>query len=278
MIQKRTSTLKRQFKLFNTLFLLLVFTVSAFGKVPDIGAGSVKLKVLTFNIYHGATMKGDFDLDLIASVIKKLDPDLVALQEVDFKTNRAKKMDLVTELGIRTGMAPLFGKAMTYDGGEYGEGILSKYSFQSTKVHPLEYTKGHEPRAALEVVVKLSNGDVISFIGTHLDHEAGSPDRVLQAKQLNELLNSIHHPALLAGDLNAEPGSEPINILTQKWTMAAGDNIQATYPSSGPAKKIDYIMYAPLNRWRVLETRVVDEKVASDHSPYFVILELLPEE
>ncbi len=272
-IQQKIYLRKRQF----ILLVFLILTVSVSCQKAWDKPGAIRLSVLTFNIYHGETMKGDFDLDLIASVIKKLDPDLVALQEVDFKTNRARKMDLVTELGIRTGMAPLFGKAMPYDGGEYGEGILSKYSFKSTRVHPLEYTKGHEPRAALEVIVELANGEMISFIGTHLDHEKDSPDRVLQAKQLNELLKSVKYPAMLAGDLNAVPGSVPIQILTQKWTMSAEGNIQGTYPSSRPTKKIDYIMYAPAKRWRVIETRVIDEKVASDHSPYFVILELMQE-
>ena len=92
------------------------------------------LKVMTFNILHGATTRGDFDLDAIAKVILEADPDIVALQEVDFKTKRAKNYDLATELGWRTKMTPLFGKAMDYDGGEYGEGILSKHTFVSTTV------------------------------------------------------------------------------------------------------------------------------------------------
>ena len=87
------------------------------------------VKVLSFNILHGATTKGDFNLDAIAKVIIDANPDFVALQEVDYKTNRAKKYDLVTELGWRTKMAPLYGRAMYYDDGEYGEGVLSKYSF-----------------------------------------------------------------------------------------------------------------------------------------------------
>ena len=91
------------------------------------------VKVLSFNILHGATTKGDFDLDAIARVIKETNPDLVALQEVDFKTRRARNYDLATELGWRTKMAPLFGRAMKYDGGEYGEGVLSKYSFIATR-------------------------------------------------------------------------------------------------------------------------------------------------
>ena len=53
------------------------------------------VKILSFNILHGKTMKGDFDLDVIAKVINDANADFVALQEVDFKTNRAKKYDLV---------------------------------------------------------------------------------------------------------------------------------------------------------------------------------------
>ena len=94
---------------------------------------SIQVKILTFNIYHGATTNGSFDLDTIASVILRTDPDLVALQEVDFKTNRAKNYDLATELGWRTKMVSIFGRAMPYDGGEYGEAILSKWSFINTR-------------------------------------------------------------------------------------------------------------------------------------------------
>ncbi len=57
----------------------------------------------------------------------------MALQEVDFFTRRAKHMDLATELELRTGLAPLFGRAMLFDGGEYWEGILSRYSFLSSR-------------------------------------------------------------------------------------------------------------------------------------------------
>ena len=83
-------------------------------------------------------MRGDFDLDLIANVIKSVNPDLVAMQEVDFNTNRVKKMDLPVELALRTGLTPLFGKAMKFDSGEYGEGVLSRYSFTSFFVSSLD--------------------------------------------------------------------------------------------------------------------------------------------
>ncbi len=165
------------------------------------------VRVLSYNIYHGATMNNDFDLESIARVIRSVSPDLVALQEVDFKTNRAKKMDLATELGKLTGMAPLFGKAMSYDDGEYGEGILSKYSFHQTKNYSLSCSPGHEPRAALSVIINLPGGEIIQFVGTHLDHTRDQTDRISQAKEINEIFSQQSIPTILAGDLNAVTGS-----------------------------------------------------------------------
>lgn len=258
------------------LLILLSFVMMTnhlVGQAPD---SSRIVRVLTFNILHGATTKGDFDLDLIASVIKSAKPDLVALQEVDYKTNRAKKYDLVTELAFRTGMSPLFARAMPYDGGEYGEGILSGYTFLSTKNHPLPYTEGKEPRAAAEVNVILKSGDTIRFVGTHLDHERDPTNRIMQAKELNRALTLDDRPAILTGDLNATPEKAAMQELFTEWTRSFKED-KPTFPSDNPERKIDYILFRPAHRWRVLETQVIDEKVASDHCPVLVVLELLPE-
>ena len=236
------------------------------------------VKVLSFNILHGATTKGDFDLDAIARVIKETAPDLVALQEVDFKTRRARNYDLATELGWRTKMAPLFGRAMKYDGGEYGEGVLSKYSFIATRNVALPYTPGNEPRAALEILTVLPSGDTIAFVGTHLDHLRDEKDRVAQAKKINEAFSGNKYPSILAGDLNAVPGSAPINILEKLWTPSYDKEMpEPTYPSKEPQKKIDYVMFFPQSSWKILETKVIPDPIASDHCAYLVTLELLTE-
>ena len=247
--------------------------ISLSQEVPD---SSTAIRILTFNIYHGATMKGDFDLDLIAGVIKAAAPDLVALQEVDFMTRRARGYDLATEFGWRTGMASLFGRAMPYDGGEYGEAILSRYSFIASRNTALPYTGNNEPRAALEVTTVLASGDTIIFIGTHFDHTGDEADRILQAKRINEILDNSRYPVILAGDLNAEPGSLPIMLLKDYWGSAYDKDAPVpTYPSGVPVKKIDYVMYYPTERWKVISSEVIQDSVASDHCPYLVVLELL---
>ena len=233
------------------------------------------VKVLSFNILHGRTMKGDFDLDVLANLIKKANPDFVAMQEVDFKAGRSKEYDLATELGWRTKMAPLFAKAMNFDGGEYGEAVLSKYSFLSTRNVALPYVPGEEPRAALEIVTVLPSNDTIAFVGTHLAHE-GEEGRVLQAQKINEEFSQNEYPTILAGDLNAIPGSKPINILEKIWSSTYDkENPEYTFPSDTPRVKIDYVMFYPNNRWKVLETEVIQDTQASDHCAYLVTLELV---
>lgn len=232
------------------------------------------LRVLSYNIYHGETMKGDFDLDLIASVIKSVDPDLVALQEVDFYTNRAKHMDLASELGLRTNLAPLFGRAMYFDGGEYGEAILSRTSILSSRNHALPGEEGNEPRSALEVQLVMESGDTIVFMGTHFDHR-GEEDRARQAARVLEILAESKLPVLLAGDLNARPESRAMEILFSELNPSSTD-MAPTSPSDAPRGKIDYILYGPPDRWRVLESSVICDSVASDHCAFLSVLELLP--
>ena len=255
-------------KLITLLLATLLVSNAAFSQDEK----NITVRVLTFNILHGATTQGDFDLDKIASVIKDVNPDLVALQEVDFKTNRARKYDLATELGWRTKMAPLFGIAMPFDGGGYGEGILSKMPIVASKNVPLPHSPGNEPRAALQVLLEMESGDTISFIGTHLEHQQKSTDRINQVNKINTVFADGKYPAILAGDLNATPESEPIMILKKYWIDSFGDKPEPTYSSNNPQKKIDYIMFRPAEKWEVIENRVICDTVASDHCAVLSVL------
>jgi len=259
------------------LLAILIVGVCAGGCAGAKLESPVRLTVLTYNIYHGEDANGGSNLDAVAGIINSLEPDLVALQEVDNKTARAKGLDLTDELRRRTGMHGVFGKAMDYDGGGYGEAVLSRYPFIETKNNPLPHSEKAEPRAALEVHIELPGGMKIAFVGTHLDHQRDQGNRMMQTKRIMELYENYDLPIVLAGDLNAAPGSDPINLLGGQWTYAGQDDPRPTCPSVKPARKIDYIMYKPKGRWKVVEIRVIDEKVASDHCPVFAVLELLPE-
>ena len=73
----------------------------------------------------------------------------------------------------------------------------------------------------------------------------------------------IRDSVILAGDFNARPGSDPMNVLLQDgWTDVVA-----------PRSKIDYILIRATDPWQVKEVTIVDEPVASDHDPVLAVLE-----
>lgn len=257
--------------------LVLAILACAASFASGRAAEPLRVRVLTYNIHHGEGTDGKIDLVRSAEVIKRLTPDLVALQEVDKATTRSRGVDQAAELGKLTGMHVAFGKAMDFAGGQYGEAILSRYPLTEVQVHDLSFTEGCEPRCALAARVRLGeDGPEIVFAGTHLEHAKASL-RLCQAQKLNPALAAKNTwPTVLAGDFNDVPDRPAIKVLQPHWTDATAGQPEPTWPSDQPRLKIDYVFFRPVDGWRVVEKQVVDESVASDHRPLLVVLEWEP--
>jgi endonuclease/exonuclease/phosphatase family metal-dependent hydrolase len=234
-----------------------------------------QVRVLTYNIRHGQGMDGRVDLSRIADVIRRLEPDVVALQEVDRATTRAGGVDQAAELGRLTGLHSVFGKAMDYAGGGYGQAILSRYPLADVQVHALPTESDCEPRCVLVARIDIGEQRELHLANTHLEH-AQAMVRLCQANKLSSLLAPIRGPLILAGDLNDEPGSAVMNVLRRHWVDTAGDRADPTWPSDQPREKLDYVLLRPADPWRIVETRVIEEPMASDHRPVLVVLEHTP--
>jgi endonuclease/exonuclease/phosphatase family metal-dependent hydrolase len=201
------------------------------------------------------------------------------MQEVDFKTNRAKKYNLPFELGYRTQLMPTFARAMYYDGGEYGEVVLSKYNLVYAENIPLPHQPSSEPRAAQVVRFETKNHNLIQFVGTHFDHLEEDTDRIMQADALVQRFIEETYPTILVGDLNATPDSETIKRLSKVFTKP---NIKQgtlpTYPSTGPSICIDHVLFNQPKKWKVLSYDVVCDDYITDHCVVLAILVYTPKE
>ena len=255
-------------------YILLVLTVLLL-----VGCGTtsqpLQLRILTYNIHHGQGTDGKFDLQRIANIINSFEPDLVALQEVDRKTKRASGVDQAAELARLTGMNYAYGPAMEYFGGEYGEAILSRFPLITIDNHILPWGDGSEPRALL--VVRVDGGELgqIVFAGTHLAHDS-EVDRIAQAKKINDLLVPIDDAlVIIAGDLNAQPCSKPMNLLSDHWldTADQAGTPQPTFPNIKSDRRIDYVLTKRADTWKVVKTEVIQGLIASDHCPLLIVLE-----
>lgn len=235
-------------------------------------AGTVR--VLTYNVHHGEGTDGKLDLERIAKVITDAKPDVVMLQEVDRNTARTKKVDQAAELGKRTKLKAVFGKAIDFQGGEYGQALLSRADLTAVKVHPLPMKKGQEARVVLEAHVDLGGSlPALTLFGTHFQHD-NAATREEQAAKVNELFGRQAGPAVLAGDLNATPDSLPLKTLGERWAVAkAFGGKTPTIPADVPKEQIDFVLYRPAGRFKVVEVKAIEEKVASDHRPVLAVLE-----
>ena len=127
-------------------------------------AEPLRVRVLTYNIHHGEGTDGKIDLARTGEAIKRVTPDLVALQEVDKATARSRGVDQAAELGKLTGMHAAFGKAMDFARGQYGEAILSRYPLTEVQVHSLPFTEGvGRLIVLLNVSGQIADGDACWF-------------------------------------------------------------------------------------------------------------------
>ena len=245
--------------------LLLLLTVV--GPAAD----PATLRVLTYNVHHGEGTDKKIDLPRLAKVITAAKPDLVALQEVDRKTRRSGGVDQAAELARLTGLNGRFARQIDYEGGEYGQAVLSRFPLGDPTIHWLPGTPDRERRIAAAVRVRTGERD-LTFVTTHL-HHARPEFREQQARAINDLFAAADGPVVLAGDLNAMPAEKPIELLAAKWTLVPGGKGQPTYPARKPVKPLDYVLCRPAAAFRVIEVRVIEEAVASDHRPVLAVLE-----
>ncbi|NMO15160.1 DUF4082 domain-containing protein [Pyxidicoccus fallax] len=225
---------------------------------------------MTYNIKHGELSS----LDSIASVIRGQAPDLVALQEVDVLTNRAGKVDQAARLGQLTGMNHAFVPSLlSYDGGQYGLAVLSRYPIRSVQRIPLR--SAAEQRVLGLVEVELDATHVVPVAVTHFG-TTGATERLNQADDVKAALAGKPW-ALLGGDLNASPSESGITslktLLTDAWTRGGSGN-GYTHDASFPTRRIDYLFLG--SGWTSPVTAaVVGASSQSDHRPVVATL-ILP--
>ena len=247
------------------------------------------LRVMTYNIYgaRATSPANAADLDAIAEGIRRQNPDFVTLNEVDVFTNRTgKDVHQARDLAEKLGMEWHFSKAIDRDGGEYGDAVLSKYPILEKRSYrlPCAAEQPGEDRSLCVIRVQIDGKDLY-VASTHLDHLSGDASRLVQATEIRRIRDTeLEGDLILCGDLNAIPSSNVIATMTSFLTNT-GPIDQYTFPSDDPSRKIDYIMYAPIEHFGVQNCQVVsrgDQQVggvdASDHRPVIADIRFQTEE
>jgi endonuclease/exonuclease/phosphatase family metal-dependent hydrolase len=257
------------------LLLALVTAPHAEGAEPP-----HQLRVLCYNVHWCLGTDGKYDVARLADVINKAKPDLVALQEVDVGVKRSGRVHDVRELSKLTGLAARFGPTQHYEGGLFGNAVMTRLPILDVSIHPLPYTESTDerttyPRGAIAVTMQGPDGKPLRFVSTHFQHNVPE-DRLAEAKAINKLFAADGDGlrTILAGDMNAVPDAEPVTELLKKWKNAIDEAETPTAPATKPRSRIDYVFYRAASQFRVVESKVIPESIASDHRPVLAVLEL----
>lgn len=233
-------------------------------------AAPSEIRIVTYNIHAGKAVDGSNNLARVADIVKTA--DIVALQEVDRNTRRSGGVDQLEVIRrALPGFDAKFGKAISFDNGEFGVAILTRHKVRSFVAHALPgewQDKKGEERAALEAVIEIK-GRPIRVVSTHLEHRY-APLRLHQAERILALPKGM--PTIIAGDLNSAPDSPLLKQFRAQYVDAFGESKSATFPGTGA--RIDYILLDKESSWISLSTRVLDFPGVSDHLPAEAVVKL----
>ena len=164
-----------------------------------------------------------------------------------------------------TGMYGIFMKTFNYQGGEFGNAILSRYPILEARTIHLPSRGEYEPRIMMMIACVNEKGDTLHFYNTHLDHHSKDSDRPEQIQKIISTIQADQGKIILAGDFNCEPGIEPLSNLENILTRSDSD--VKTYPSDKPDRIIDHIFFSRDRGISLCAINVIEETMASDHRP-----------
>ena len=251
------------------LAILLALILTACGAPADEPQPPAQdtLRIVAYNIHHGEGMDLVLDLERIAKLIKDLNPDLVALQEIDSVVTRTGGVNQAAVLGNLTEMESVFGEFMPYQGGKYGMAVMSRWPILSSTNHRLP--DGNEPRSALSIRIQSpETGRELEFVGIHF--YMTEAERLAQAQALTAAYANTARPVIIAGDFNSEPDSPVLAHLAENWAFVEKGEDNLTFSSFEPVKEIDFFALRPGADFEIINQYLIDEPVMSDHRPLYL--------
>jgi len=235
-------------------------------------SSSGSFRMMTWNIQHGTTASGSYDLVSQAQFIASQKPDVVALQEVEtWDENQPQRYKQLLEQYTGNSWTLVWAPVINSAGTE-GNVILTRLPVTSQNTYQMhatgDYTVLYSNRSVAQATVRVGNVDVNVF-STHLDYYSTS-NRTTQEQQLMSWALNFGGPRLIGGDFNSWWGEYWItNMQTQytdTWQDYTGSN-QNGYTVNN-AVRFDYIFRSMDGGWRVTPTYAyVPGTWQSDHNP-----------
>ncbi|MCC6153963.1 MAG: endonuclease/exonuclease/phosphatase family protein, partial [Candidatus Hydrogenedentes bacterium] len=233
------------------LSLLSIIAVAVRGW-PKVDPGTAhQLTILTYNIQLGSEEQGDRNYRDQLAFIKRVNPDIIGLQESDSARPGGGNVDVARYFAESLGYFHYFGPSTIT--GTFGTAIISRYPLQNPRTIFSYSDKDETGTAVAEIEVA---GTRIALINSH---PAGSDANFQgQANALVEAAAPYEH-VIATGDYNSRPGSDHYKTVTTRlkdsWRSLYPDGIGRRHPNIGHNRRdpetidmsapIDHIFLTP---------------------------------
>lgn len=229
----------------------------------------MQFRLATYNIHRFIGRDNRKDIQRISQVLCEIQPDIVALQEVEY----FKSLDELKSLLPKHDVKIILGPTIIAGEEHYGNILLSRFPVREQRKINLSYP-GREERGALDVDIDC-NGKALRVIATHLGLmpiERREQARIL-LEEISKKESDENDITLLMGDMNEWfLWGRPLRFIHNYFGYCQAI---ATYPSKLPVFSLDRIWCHPAEHIisrNVHKSRLAKE--ASDHLPLVGILRI----
>jgi endonuclease/exonuclease/phosphatase family metal-dependent hydrolase len=218
------------------------------------------LRLLTWNIHGTFGLNPRFDLVRAIELIRKWQPDIIALQEVDSRRDLPNGGDPFELLQNALGKQGVSARSITTADGHYGQILISCCRIVRSEVQDISRPE-REPRRAIMAEIE-AHGGLIRVVATHLGLSIG--ERRGQARELLSLAGANDMPTVVMGDFNDWFWVGSVHAVLAR--ELPGRSRFRTFPSICPLLKLDRIFCRPA---AALQTCFSDRsaRTISDHLP-----------
>jgi endonuclease/exonuclease/phosphatase family metal-dependent hydrolase len=225
------------------------------------------IRVATYNVHRCRGLDGRTNPQRIAEVIRSIEPDVVALQEVIGAGPSSGGQ--AEEIGAQLGMGWVMAPTRHLRGCLFGNVVLSRYPIRHHSQHDLSW-KTCESRNAQRVDLAIGN-DTLHLYNVHLG--TAFLERRHQAERLSTILHDkrVGQPKIVLGDFNEWMKGLATSMLSERLQsidLRKHLSRRRTYPGVFPVVHLDHIYYegkVEVSKLELPRTRLA--LMASDHLP-----------
>lgn len=231
-----------------------------------------RVRVATYNIHKCRGLDRKVRPERIVEVLREIDADIVALQEVLSVSNGSREKDQARFIAENLEMNHFVGQTRMLKGGVYGNVVLTRFPVLETRNYDIS-VRGREQRGCLRADIAVAPAGVLHVFNVHLG--TAFLERRYQARKLIDDAILNHHELqgsrIMLGDFNEWTRGLATKLFASH--MVSADiklhlKQTKTYPGVLPLLHLDHIYFDPeLNLHCMTLHRSRTALIASDHLP-----------